>query len=179
MVVGQETYGWGDLGENSLHSLEMCYQVFNLGEKYDRSPFWQASHELACKLNPKEPDQYCFAWSNLLKIDRITGKNKSEQNTGTRPYPEDIDWVLSLGLLPLEVNILKPDAVVFFIGPNYGAWLKTTFNGAIFNRPTPAQPLGTVVHPDLPKHAYITYHPGYLWRKKLRSVITKIAKEVQ
>jgi hypothetical protein len=76
LIVGQETNQWagyadeGD-AESQIEKSFEAYKQFNLGEKYRRSPFWQAARQLQEKLSP-EPDVYPqnFLWSNLFLCDQ-------------------------------------------------------------------------------------------------------------
>ena len=154
MVVGQETRGWGVAGVQDVGSLMNFYREFDLAHSRPtarRSPIWQAAHQLFNGLNPQGPER-AFIWSNLVKVDQ----------NGSRPKATVEEIVSRFGLLPREIAITRPGAVVFFTGPYYRSRLTTTFPGVSLE---PAAPkISRVVHPQLPKASFHTYHPGYLRR---------------
>jgi hypothetical protein len=171
-LVGQQTNGWGAVlghgGEDPIADLLNDYRNFNLGERHKRSPFIAACHELYRLLNPSGP-QLGFVWSNLVRIDE----------NGHQPGGDVEDAACSaFPLLPNEIALAQPDVVVFLSGPYYDKRIRQAFPGCGF------EPLSTygerllarVVHPALPKHAYRTYHPGYLKRRRLWGVLKLIAE---
>lgn len=184
MIVGQEANRWveelpdGDT-EKAVRRILSAYVSFDLGRTYRRSPFWQASWRLAQLVNPDEPDPFCFVWSNLVKTDRIKGQNRKGENIGTRPFQPDEEWISQFSLLQEEVRILKPDAIVFFVGPYYCDRLIKSYSGISFKPLTAGNPLQQVSHDALPARSFLTYHPNYLWRSKRRFVIDAIASHIK
>ena len=59
-------------------------------------------------VNPDGPER-AFLWSNLVRVDQHC----------RRPCAEVENAVSELGLLNRELDILEPDAAVFFTGPHY------------------------------------------------------------
>lgn len=170
MIVGQQGYQWGfskkDSGRdpkwNSTQQLIQLYKNFALGKQYIKSPFWQAAHELYNLLNPNaSPDG--FLWSNLITVD----------DWNKRPDQAVEQSVCELGLLSEEIQITKPDVVVFFTGPYYDEMLKKTFDRLELQKISTE--LAIVKHPLLPVQSFRTYHPGFLWRSKKRRIIKEIA----
>ncbi len=112
MIVGQQTLEFeGLLGEglgaDSVAQLARVYADFQLGAHYRSTPFCQGAHEVYDKLNPGGPEGG-FVWSNLIKADQYGG----------RPEPEVEEAICrTFGVLPQEIEILKPDVVLFFTGP--------------------------------------------------------------
>lgn len=164
MIVGQQTHGWPSI-EVGLDELLRRYAAFDLGRQYYSSPFWQASHQLFRAVNPDGPER-AFLWSNLVKVDQH----------GERPRVEIEDAVSALGLLNLELQILKPDAVVFFTGPYYDDRLRLTFPGVQYQEM--GQDVVRLQHEDLPAKAFRTYHPRYLWQAKKRAALKHIADAI-
>jgi hypothetical protein len=84
-------------------------------------------------------------------------------------------------MLPEQIRILKPDAIVFFTGLYYDNALETTFPGAEWIRcgDWKLPLLLRVKHDELPKATYRTYPPGYLRRSKRFDVIDTIARQIQ
>jgi hypothetical protein len=82
-------------------------------------------------------------------------------------------------VLPDEIGILKPDVVVFFVGPDYLQRLRETFPRFKERPVVGSQVLWRCEHHRLPWHSYFTYHPNYLQLERLRDdVIAKIAQSV-
>ncbi len=164
MIVGQQTYGWPHITVG-LEDLLRAYREFDLGRRYTKSPFWQASHRLFSELNPVGPER-AFLWSNLVKVDQYN----------RRPTPDLEEQVSKIGLLTAELRLLKPDAVVFFTGPDYDGRLKETFPGVGYRGLTPE--VFVLKHSDLPLKSYRTYHPAYLRRAKKRFALDAIAQDI-
>jgi hypothetical protein len=173
LVIGQQTRGWAQPGDNTIETLQGKYDRFHLGEHLLRTPFWQACHKLAGALNGDEL-RYDFLWSNLIRVDQDR----------RRPDPlveDEIGRVFPV--LPREIEITQPDVVVFFTGPLYDARLLNTFPGLeIFKAAGyKIQALARLRHPGLPYQSYRTYDPAYLRRAvnpSLDSVISTIGKLV-
>lgn len=148
LVVGQETRGWGLPGVDGVAQLMDFY-----GETRNKTntTILQAAKELFNGINPQGPE-LAFLWSNLIMLDQ----------NGKRPNTTVEEVVSRFRLLPKEIEITKPDAVVFFIGPYYRSRLAATFPGIALQ---PAAPkISRAVHPQLPTSSFHTYHPGYLRR---------------
>jgi hypothetical protein len=178
IVIGQQTNGWvSHLGDpeytTTPEGLIKCYGTFNLGEKYIKSPFWQASHELQRKLAPSVPP-FGFVWSNLFICDQ------------NRRTPEDdvADKLRDLSILKDELRILQPDVAVFFTGWRlYDYTIKKLFPGIII---TPVDGgdgklLSQLSDPALvlPTRSYRTYHPKYLRMQKKMAVLDWIADKIK
>lgn len=172
LVVGQETNGWGNGKDepdyDSVEKLVGLYAGFNLGAKVGWTPFWKAAHKLHGAINP-DGSERGFLWSNLVKID-----------VGRRRPPEEVERILSrLDLLPEEIRITRPDAVVFFTG-RYDERLRATFPGvALTPVPVPSarrpETVMRLAHRDLPPRAFRTYHPRYLRMSRQWGVLDDLA----
>ena len=186
-VVGQQTYGWGfnkyrdeywcpskwdNSFEKLIGELIKVYKNFHLGEDYYSTPFWRAAYNLYRKLNAYGPE-YGFLWSNLVKVDQ--DQNRPEG------FVEEI-VCNSFPVLPLEIEVTRPDVVVFFTGPRYDQRLKQTFRALSFDKIQgyDERTLSRVVHGGLPKNSFRTYHPKYLSLSgELEKVIDKITELVR
>lgn len=160
MVVGQQTYGWGD-PEDGIDGLLAEYRRFDLGKAYVRSPFWQAAHEVYECLNPAGPARG-FLWSNLVKVD-VAKK---------RPRHEIEELISAASLLQYEISITQPDVVVFFTGPWYDERLRATFRGVEYERVNDF--VGRLSHDELPGQTFRSYHPNYLRLSGNWSVVEEI-----
>ena len=172
MVVGQQPYGWGfkkgvgrDSEWNSTKILMQKYRDFNFGDKYIRTPFWQAVHELHNCLNPLGPANG-FLWSNLIAIDEWDKRPQAVEES-----------ICQLGLLSEEIKITQPDTIVFFTGPNYDERLGKTFNGLELEKidNNDSRKLAVVKHAFLPARSFRTYHPNYLRRQNHWQYVNEIA----
>lgn len=186
LIVGQETLGWGfetgsyyDWPYSSIWSFEDFltvpdsveamihgYKVFEFSryqpENY-RSPFWRAYRQVRHKFdNEIDGLETAVLWTNIFRMSLDGG---SVVKGGT---PEEIKsiQIATHGLLRYEIEILKPDVVLFFTGPDYNDVLYSEFkdvqlqdfNGYDLSRTS------WIAHPSLPLVSIRTYHPGYLNR---------------
>ncbi len=176
LVVGQQTNGWGCSGLISCCSdivvpLMKEYEEFNLGENYVSSPFWQAGISLNRLVNPNSPER-SFLWTNLVKIDQ----------NGRRPVVKELeDTVTSFKLLQSEIEITKPNVVIFFTGPDYDALLQSSFPGIIF---TQIKKYNTKAYAklslkgSLPELSFRTYHPKYLKLSGKWEILNELKDEI-
>ena len=167
LVVGQQTDEWGGYGDDAdrVAWLMEGYAHFALARSYKSTPFWQASRELYASLNPDGPP-FGFLWSNLVKVDQ----------QGDRPVEHVEEAVCELGLLPAEVDIVRPEAVVFFTGHSYDPRLRSTFPALRLVQL--GEFLVRLEHPVLPFHTYRTPHPKWLRLKKHWNILERAAQEM-
>ncbi|QSX32500.1 hypothetical protein JYB87_12060 [Shewanella avicenniae] len=149
MIVGQQTKGWGD---GDIEELLRCYEDFNFGETYYSSPFWNVTRKIE---NALEIDNYAIVWSNL---------NRCDFNDDRPPYELELELRDVSALLLEEINILTPDIVIFFTGPNFDGHIENIFSGSRFESVDgfTKQELSRIVHEALPLYTFRTYHPRYL-----------------
>jgi hypothetical protein len=172
LIVGQQTEKWYGEWKNlktlapeiAIRKLLDHYREFNLGDGKRHSPFWRYAHKLYKLLNSKGPSNG-FIWSNLIKMDGLNKKNK----WGYSGWPIAEQIFKSFDVLPSEVDLARPDVVVFFTGHSYDEHLEMTFPGAELSTVPRScldgKWLSAVRHARLPKHSYRIYHPGYLNRQ--------------
>jgi hypothetical protein len=158
MIVGQQTHGWfGFFGQRSeddaIGRLMPDYVEFQLGKFYRPTPFWQAAYVVHMSMS-STVRPFSFVWTNLVKLDQQTGRPDYKiEELVARHFP----------VVPGEVQIARPDAVVFFTGPNYDERLMQTFAGARLEAiATDTPELARVKHEMLPDRSFRTYHPRYL-----------------
>ena len=164
-MVGQETRGWGRKGVEGVAAL-MDFYSETRHPKGRQSPIAQATRQLFRALNPEAPD-LTFLWSNLITVDQ----------DGHPPSAEIQKSVCSYRLLPREIAITKPDAVVFFTGSHRNRFI-AMFPGVTFEKNV-APLIDRVVHPDLPKSTYYTNHPRWLWQSGHRKVIDDLIRLIR
>ncbi len=154
MICGQETQGWGNEFDDcpdkaTMDAILGIYAGFVNG-KGNNSPYWQFIHSLkrAC------PD-VGFVCNNIVKIGKKHG-----------PGCDDTINELTLKYFPViseELDILKPDIILFLTGPHYDWRIRKTIGDF------KTRPIGNIKrfdeiifnNPSMPR-AYRCYHPRYL-----------------
>lgn len=186
MIVGQETLGWGfDAGSyydwpypsicsfndfisvpDSVEAMIYAYKAFEFSkfqpDNY-RSPFWRAYRQIRRNFDDDVDGlNTAVLWTNIFRMSLDGG---SVINGGTIEEIQSIQEATQ-GLLKAEIEILKPDVVIFFTGPYYNNALYSEFidltlhdfYGYDLSRTS------WLEHPSLPSVSLRTYHPGYLNR---------------
>jgi hypothetical protein len=152
------------------------YRWFALARRFPtlNSPFWRAFRLLDAGINTVTDSAL---WTNLFKVD----VNGSVVRNCTAKEMTAIQNVQQ-GLLRHEVEVLKPDFVVFFTGPSYDTSIRCAFPEAEFRPLAPEFPTSTislVSAPGLPPNTVRTYHPVYLQRSRRWSILPLIAEWVR
>lgn len=201
MIVGQEANGhtydyekwdlkhWREWAVDYLN-----FQVYDEkpnGRSFtkNKSPFWQFFKIL-------KNQGYGVCWNNLDKVRRYVKEDGKEWKENYLPYDKDNAERQILNrkifgegksLLEKEIEIAKPDIIVFAVGPSnpyyhtlYSAFLGSSFTyDQILNKcpyPTAKEECLNVQGVlNLPVSAFYTYHPNYLKQsKKFEKVIEQI-----
>jgi hypothetical protein len=172
MYVGQETNGYEGPYRDSkgVSHLLNVYDLFaNKGGCFKRGgQFWNAVKAFQMKFSENNSNTE-FVWNNIVKI----GKDWSK---GIPPRTV-LDWQAPwFDLFRKELEILNPDRVIFFTGPNYDNMIKKAFTDATFIEVEGFKPreLALVKSKDLPNRTYRTYHPGFLYRFGFNRVLNVI-----
>jgi len=176
LFVGQETNGWESF-ETSLSKLnfgdreaqrdriieylQWMYEDFRVTRKWDYTPYWRGVRRLYQAISPNQGDDG-FLHTQLVRFDL----------NNTRP-PLHVEELLQkeYNVLPIEINALTPEVVVFLTGPDYDERIIKTFRNVggdklVFEQIEGMKHNGLVrlAHASLPYHTYRTYHPGYSLR---------------
>ena len=175
MIFGQETNSWEhevsselipmnqsiDFTEQTVNAFMDYYRLFlnnKLTQKGIKSPFWNAHNKIYENLTGRKVD---IVWNNIYKI----GNKLKDHN---RPH-ESIRQMenASFDVISNEIEILKPDVLVFFTGPNYEARVNKKFHINETNEIS-GVPIRELAKISIANEilAYRTYHPGYLQRKE-------------
>jgi len=83
-------------------------------------------------------------------------------------------------LIRFEVELLKPDIVIFFTGPHYDQYIKKAFGDILYEpiQDYAQHKLTFIKSSYLPANSIRTYHPGYLNRicidKYIKSMVESI-----
>lgn len=167
LFVGKETYGWhgtmADSKEVTVDSLMSKYEGFEFAKDYHgrNSPFWRFIKACHTTING---DKFSngFLWTNFSKCD----------SGGTTPTRELQDLnKKGFDLLASEIEIVKPDTVIFITGWDYEAQFQRVFNGLTYET-LEENLIYRCIHELLPKRTYMTMHPnGLHFRGKFVSTI--------
>lgn len=173
-VVGQETHGWGLWGQsidgNPVELVQRDYaREFR---EYGRGFFLPAARRLQ-ELVSRDVPSVGLVWVNMFTCSQKRG----------RLNPDIAAAIAEVRVLANEINILKPDAVVFFTGPSYDTAL-----GIIFPNVRPLPDDGSCgkwvrkleAHDPLPQRSFRTYHPAYLNRRGvLDATLNRLAELIK
>ena len=128
MIVGQESNGWGDplwdaSSDEGRALLLNDYTGFNvaLGSRSHTTPFWQGAYRIRDLLNPAGPANG-FLWSNLVPVSEKQGNGKFGH-----PSDEVARTATALRLLQTEIEVARPDVIVFFSGVTHDHLIRSAF----------------------------------------------------
>jgi hypothetical protein len=175
VFVGQETHGWWTEYKEEINTLTsgkiMDFydtQWVELYRFYKRSPYWQAMRRIAEAFKLTEPPR-SFLYSNIFPCD--VDKKQAP--------PALLESFREWKILPRELELLKPDYVVFFCGREYYWNLKTYFGEYPKQFVTKATPLVEYDPPNQLWKGFVTYHPGYLRRSNNWECLDKIIEYIR
>jgi hypothetical protein len=188
IIFGKETNGWyGIYGSND--DVDVCSIMDNyndfFGTKYCYTyggQFWNMIKYLINKIKEdKKEKKIGYLWNNLIKAG-IDGKGFP-----WNWYKEIIEPNFN-ELIPRELEILKPDFIIFFTGPNSSNGPYDSVLDRIFGKPNRNKIKGFSNNElcEIEIHNVIksfrTYHPTYLLRnnkkKPYKIYIEKIVEEI-
>lgn len=181
LIVGQEA-GWSDakIVLDNVSDLIRSYEDFKMANNFPQhnSPFWRATKLIINMLSPDSEVKdglVNYLWTNVSKYS---------DDGDPIPFESQIEIIRLCNLLPDEVEILMPDLIIFFSGPNYDSMLQEQFGKELtFERVfehIPEKEIAHLKHPLLfPKiHAIRTYHPNSLQRMNKWFYLDLIANDV-
>lgn len=173
LIIGKQTDGW-TWEENREIDIKVLiektlklYKDYQNGHNESGRMFWRAFSKIVSALNG-EHNYLSAIWGNLWKYDQF---NYVEDKV-IGPSGGFREALLSqLNILEKEIEICKPDAVIFFTSNHLDRdlcrQLKDISHKA-FNDEYAVEEFSRCAHPVLPRKSYRTYHPDYLlhWRSK-------------
>jgi uracil-DNA glycosylase len=172
MIYGQETNDWGGNFENNIEETKVIYNdFFNTNACFSYGgQFWNGVNLFLKKIRQKYPEKKVeFLWNNVVKF----GKS-GEKNTPPK-YISDIENE-NFAILGEEIDIIKPNLLLFLSGPYYDHILKNQIKG--FDK---KEELSDFTSRQLSKFkyneevlCYRTYHPNYLWRNDINKYFDRI-----
>jgi len=183
LYVGKENNKWYDSKERIdngigdilnkdqyFNSLIRLYYKFDLGKNYEK-PFFDFLKIFIEDIRIKKIKAGVL-WSNLLRFDC-----RKNWNLKNKIFEIDKNEILKK-----EIEILKPDVVIFVTGPGYDCFLDWTFLGckSIQIGNTSKREKCIVKHNELPQKTYRIYHPDYhmLYKKPHSEYTTELANEI-
>ena len=167
MIFGQETKGW-ELNEMPKYIDDDFQKIINLYDDFynhnrsfykQRGPFMSEIRKLREIFEGQFSKKIPFVWNNIIKIGQHGDKGR------TPLYIYEIERKY-FSVIKDEIEILKPNVIIFLTGPSYYKEITDNFgkiNFPAFSSFTTNQ-LSKVSLPEI-RFAYRTYHPGYLYRK--------------
>jgi len=188
MVFGQETNSWehkvhSDIPINqSIDFVEQTVLTFmdhysrflndKVNKKSKKSPFWNAHNKICKSLGDRNVE---IVWNNIYKIGNEL-KNHNRPHSNIRQMENE-----NFDVISNEIEILKPDVLIFFTGPDYDARVNKKFQ---INRTIEVS--STIPVRELAKFSlenkilsYRTYHPRYLQQKHKMDYLKFIINELK
>jgi hypothetical protein len=177
MIFGQEPNGW-EADDDTIESICAEYDKFFYKGGYRKKsrPFWHGICYFLRMLAEKFPDKKIqYLWNNIVKIGNAHDKGRPVECI--REQERTLFRVI-----PGEMNILKPNVVLFLSGPRYDDVIRENF-AEVSYAPLPPyteRQLAKLSIPEIPSAelAFRTYHPGYLFRNDINSYFGAIIDEI-
>lgn len=178
MFYGQETNSWYDSFNPNMQFTLKEYENFYLSGtamKGYGGHFWNGINRFKKLFQKKYPDKkLAFVWNNIIKIG-------NEARNANRPpaytYKVEREY---FSVIKEEIEILRPDVLLFLTGPNYDSILKDNF-GNVEKSTVPGFKQRALV--QVMKHsntnAFRTYHPRYLWMNDIDKHFNAIINSIQ
>lgn len=181
MFFGQETNYW--LSEqNSGAFLGKIEPVLDLYEHFYLKNncfsygghFWNGIKRLKDILKKNFPDNnISYIWNNIIKIGIC---KKSEKG-----FPHSVNNITNnyFNVIQKEIEILQPDILIFFSGPNYDIHLETILTKYEKEeiKPFRERELCKIISNNI-NLSFRTYHPNHLWRNNIDNFFNAIVDAV-
>ena len=176
MFFGQETNTWcgefrTDVGSileeyDKFYNKEVCWSY--------GGQFWNGVGRFFKLLQEKYPNKEIrFIWNNIVKI----GKD------GDKGFPPDYIYEVERGkfsVIKEELEIVKPNIVLFLTGPNYDSMIADNFGKVVYSpiAPYTGRWLSKIELEGI-DFSFRTYHPNFLWRNNIDKVFNTIINEIK
>ncbi|MFV0175213.1 hypothetical protein OBK14_13040 [Empedobacter falsenii] len=173
MILGQENNDWeGEYGGDYEHLLKTCSDFYQ-GEYYQHLGYFKNHYNLIVDLlkDKFEDKNIGFFWSNVVKIGKAYEK-------GLPPnYVLDV-LETDFNVLQEEINIIKPDIIIFISGPDYDYHINQQIKDLriVEVENYGIRELAKMEIPNV-KFAYRTYHPqkmNFLGKEKYTEIYNTI-----
>jgi hypothetical protein len=166
LFIGKEANGWMD-GTLAVDFLMDYYKTNQLKS----SNIWRFIYQFHNELNSEYKDQFEFYWTNISKFSKLDGTSLENKDF--------INLYEKFNVLQDELQIIKPDFVLFFSHGKHDDWLHWQFEDNIKWEKVIGfsdNELMKLSHENLPYNSFRTYHPDYLNRNTILK--TKIFDEI-
>ena len=180
MICGQETWGWDNFGasiETSMAKYDRFFIQQEFYSGYGISAYWKAFRFFESKLRGFYQGQNIqFIYQNLSKIGRNDGK------TGVTDQIRSLERQ-HFPVFKQELQILRPDFVLFLTGPNRDHDIRFHYPDLVFSHAGDERILrkrAWVTSSELPCAALRLYHPNYFkawsncYKSEALALITQI-----
>ena len=129
--------------------------------------FWNGISRCVQLVEQEINEKFGVVWNNIIKVGKC-GKGAPTESI------QDIQFE-HFNVFKKEIEILKPDLLIFFSGPNYDYQTKKAFgkiekklvDGFTERQLCELEILNTAL-------AFRTYHPNYLWRNDINKFLIPI-----
>lgn len=184
MIIGQELNGGygikksdGDI-DIKLMMLDFFKTINSKHKKKPSGHFSNFSADFTKSINEETENNSYHVWTNIRKFSyrkkRLKDKvNKSDsKKTPRNKLPDKIQKIIDeeFNILADEIKIIKPDIVLFLIGPTkkYKDELEKQLKGIKYHEVDDykKRELVRLEHEVLPYKSFRTYHPQYLKRNR-------------
>ena len=182
MIFGQETNDWEEQAETKQtvyaagfdFVLDLYRGFYNTGKCYSYGGhFWNGFNRFRAMLGKEHPDaKICYVLNNIIKIGKL----------GEKGCPPDYIYEVErkhFSVIREEIDILKPDVILFLTGPNYDNKISDVFGDVSYSALSPfsERQLARVSLPDVDV-TFRTYHPNFLWRNNIEHYFETIINEI-
>jgi hypothetical protein len=178
MIFGQETNGWeGDFQGDISISLDIYNDFFNSENCFSYGgQFWNGISRFLKIVREKYPNKkVSFLWNNVVKI----GGSGSDINC-----PPDYIYNIEnnfFNIIGKEIELLNPNVIIFFSGPNYDRKIINCLQDVNFNpisEKYDTRKIAKIEYKNY-KNIFRTYHPNYLWRNGIDDYLKEIIDKIE
>jgi len=179
MIFGQETNDWGkNFNGQLVETLEIYDEFYNTGYAINNygGHFWNGYNRFINLLKKNYKDKkICTVWNNIVKI----GASGRDQNH-PKDYIYDVE-IKNFLIIEKEINVLKPDIILFLTGPNYDSNIKNHFHDVQFMECDSKFSTRQISELKIQnsKNVFRTYHPNYLWRNNIDLYFNTIIENIK
>ncbi len=178
MILGQENNGWEGIFNGNIESGLDTYSRFYGGEYYSYRGQFNNHFNLLVDLLKEHFDNETIGifWSNVIKVGKSNDKNEPPEYILSTTINE-------FNVLEGEIEIIKPDIVLFLSGPDYDKHIKSQINDLKVKNYKDYSSR-QVVEFEIPnvKYAFRTYHPNkmnFLGKVKYNKIYSELISELK
>ncbi len=177
LIMGQENNDWGGVFNNNIESRLQKYATFYQGRHYNYRGVFNNHFNLLVNMleNRFQDKKLGFFWSNVIKVGKANQKGC--------PPSYILDATLNkFDVLAQEIEIIKPNLILFLSGLNYDKFIKSQINGLKIE-PFKDYIIDEVAQLKIPNvnYAFRVYHPNKmnrLGKVRYEEIYTRIINEL-